>query len=325
MGERERLRPTGRRPMTDGNPRVSIGLPVFNGERHLVRAVDSLLGQDYSNFELIISDNASTDATADICADYLRRDGRIRYYRNEMNVGALKNFNRTLHLASGEYFKWAAHDDWCAPEFLGRCVAVLDEDPRTVLCFSEMGVADDRGEVFRWVREDLDGAASPSARERVHAVAWLLHDCTSPVFGLMRTAPLRRIGGLPNVPELDRVLVGQLSVLGSIRQIPEVLFFHHGPAGHPRRNQWLWMDPSNARRIKAATPRIIAAYVSAVWRSDLNPLDKSYLTGDILVAFGARRTRSKLRRLRGKRSIAQAPPTKRTNQESPDGDGRGRR
>ena len=127
--------------MTQPTPRVSIGLPVYNGERFLARAIDSLLAQDFVDFELVISDNASTDGTGEISRDYAARDPRIRYHRNERNIGAVGNFNRTLDLASGEYFKWAAHDDWCAPQFLGRCVEVLDDDPSTVLCFTAMGVA----------------------------------------------------------------------------------------------------------------------------------------------------------------------------------------
>jgi glycosyltransferase involved in cell wall biosynthesis len=300
--------------VTARDPRVTVGLPVFNGERHLPRALDSLLAQDFEDFELVISDNASTDATPEICADYAGRDGRLRYYRNEVNLGAVKNFNRTLQLARGDYFKWAAHDDWCAPQFLGRCVAELDGDPSTVLCFTEMAVADHEGKVFRYVRENLAGATSASARERFHSVVWSLSDCTGPVFGLLRTSVLRQIGGLRNAPELDRVLIGELSVVGRIRQIPEPLFFHIGPPGHPRRNQWLWLDPSNAGRIKVATLRITGIHLAAVWRSNLGVLDKASMTGDVIVAFVINRTRSKLGKVRRRRttSVATAGRDRRT-------------
>jgi glycosyltransferase involved in cell wall biosynthesis len=141
--------------VSERTPRVSIGLPVFNGERYLARALDSLVAQDFEDFELIISDNASTDGTSEICQEYAGRDRRINVHRNERNIGAVGNFNRTLQLSSGDYFKWAAHDDWCAPEFLSRCVEVLDEDPSMILCFTAMGVADAEGRVFRVQREDL--------------------------------------------------------------------------------------------------------------------------------------------------------------------------
>jgi glycosyltransferase involved in cell wall biosynthesis len=288
-------------------PRVSVGLPVFNGERYLARALDSLIGQDFEDFELIISDNASTDGTSEICQDYAGRDRRIRYHRNGRNIGAVGNFNRTLHLASGEYFKWAAHDDWCAPEFLSRCVEALDDDASTVLCFTAMGVADEEGNVFRVQREDLDGAASAHPRTRFHAMLWSLVDCTGPVFGLMRSITLRshRVV-LPNAPELDRILIGELSLLGRIRQLPDVLFFHHGPPGHPRRDQWTWMDPANVKRIRAATVRITSRHAAALWRSPLGVVDKVSLTTDLLVSFGVRRTRSKIRKLRKRRKAVAA-------------------
>src|SRR5215469_16516475 len=113
-------------------PRVSIGLPVWNGEKYIRSAVDSILRQDYTDFELIISDNASTDATQDICREYAAKDPRIRYYRNEKNIGASANFNRLVELARGELFKWATHDDIHMPGFLGRCIEIIDQAPSTV-------------------------------------------------------------------------------------------------------------------------------------------------------------------------------------------------
>ena len=100
------------------HPRVSIGLPVYNGELFLENALDSILSQTYSDFELIISDNASDDKTEEICRSYAARDKRVRYSRNAHNLGAAPNYNRVYHLARGRYFKWASHDDVLAPEFL---------------------------------------------------------------------------------------------------------------------------------------------------------------------------------------------------------------
>ena len=98
-------------------PRVTVGLPVFNGENYLAEALDSLLTQSFENFLLIISDNASTDSTQKICTDYSAKDPRIRYVRLDTNVGAAENYNRLVDVAEGDYFKWAAHDDNCRPEF----------------------------------------------------------------------------------------------------------------------------------------------------------------------------------------------------------------
>lgn len=103
--------------MSKIRPKVSVGLPVYNGEKYLPQAIKSLLAQTFAEFELIICDNASTDRTQEISRTFTKRDQRIRYHRNPNNLGAAANFNLSFRLSSGEYFKWAA-DDLCAPEFL---------------------------------------------------------------------------------------------------------------------------------------------------------------------------------------------------------------
>ena len=128
-----------------GVPFVSIGLPVFNGEKYLESALDSLLSQDYPNFELIISDNASTDRTAQICARYAERDTRIRYYRNASNLGAEENFNHVFRLSRGDYFMWAAHDDLWHTTYVTRCLEGLMEDRNIVLCASTVQFIDEFG------------------------------------------------------------------------------------------------------------------------------------------------------------------------------------
>src|SRR5262245_45018612 len=106
--------------MANATPRVSIGLPIFNGEKYVAQAFDSILAQTYADFELIISDNASTDQTEAICQAYANRDRRIRYYRNNRNLGAAANYNRVFDLSTGVYFKWAAHDDIVLPTFVTK-------------------------------------------------------------------------------------------------------------------------------------------------------------------------------------------------------------
>lgn len=114
----------------DVAPRVSIGLPVYNGQQYLRQALDSLLAQTFHTFEVIISDNASNDATPEICRDYAACDPRIRYVRHDVNRGAAWNFNYVFGLARGVYFKWHAHDDMLEPTFLEQCVTILDHDRR---------------------------------------------------------------------------------------------------------------------------------------------------------------------------------------------------
>ena len=131
--------------MTSNQPRLSIGLPVYNGEKFLKEAIDSLLAQTFEDFELIISDNASTDKTEEICRAYAEKDQRIRYYRNDKNIGCARNFDRVFKLSSGEYFKWAAYDDLHAPDFIEKCVEVLDQDPTIILCHSQTYFIDEEG------------------------------------------------------------------------------------------------------------------------------------------------------------------------------------
>src|SRR4051812_44240337 len=105
--------------MTEHTPLVSIGLPVYNGEKYIAEAIESLLSQDYTNIEIIISDNASTDNTPQICQQYQHKNPRIRYFRNDTNIGASNNFNRTFELSKGEFFMWAAYDDLRDQTYIG--------------------------------------------------------------------------------------------------------------------------------------------------------------------------------------------------------------
>src|SRR3954453_10689919 len=117
-------------------PRVTIGVPVYNGERYLARTLEALLAQTFRDFELIITDNASTDRTVQIAQDFARRDARIRYFRADCNRGVVQNFNWCIELARGEYFHWHAADDLCEPTLIEKCVAVLDADPSVVVAFA---------------------------------------------------------------------------------------------------------------------------------------------------------------------------------------------
>src|ERR1700758_5314726 len=115
------------------SPSLTIGMPIYNAERFLAKTLDCFLRQTFTDFELIISDNASTDSTEEICHEYARRDRRIRYFRNEKNMGAGWNFRRVYSMATGKYYKQAAHDDFIEPTFLERCIAALEADPGLAL------------------------------------------------------------------------------------------------------------------------------------------------------------------------------------------------
>ena len=131
--------------MDPKTPHVSVGMPVYNGERYIAQAIESILSQTFPDFELIICDNASTDATEGMCLEYAAEDPRVRYYRNDRNRGAAWNHNRVVELARGEYFRWQCHDDYCDATLLERCLAVLHGDPSVVLCYPQFVRVDEQG------------------------------------------------------------------------------------------------------------------------------------------------------------------------------------
>jgi glycosyltransferase involved in cell wall biosynthesis len=147
---------------------VSIGLPVYNGERYLAQALDSLLSQSHENLEILIADNASTDASEAICRDFAARDPRIAYHRHPRNLGAAANYNFVFRRARGAYFRWAAHDDICMPRLVERCVAALEAaGPSAVLAYPRTRLIDAEGRVLR----DYDDRSRAAGRRRESACA----------------------------------------------------------------------------------------------------------------------------------------------------------
>jgi glycosyltransferase involved in cell wall biosynthesis len=239
-------------------PRVSVGLPVWNGEKYLRLALDSILRQDYTDFELIISDNASTDATQNICREYAAKDPRIRYYRNEKNIGASGNFNRVFELAQGEFFKWSAHDDVHLPGFLRRCTEVIDQAPKTVVLVApKTETVDEYGKIIDTPVESLD-TRRPRPHQRVEDVLRKVFWATAQ-FGLFRTDALRRTHLIQPFFAADNVLLVEIALIGEIWELPETLFqrrLHPGMstmANKHWRDLQNWFDPSQ-RGLKRFIP-----------------------------------------------------------------------
>lgn len=204
-------------------PRVSIGMPLYNAERYLDQAFVSLLEQDYTDFEIVVCDNASTDRTWEICQRYAAADPRVRLHRNEVNQGAAYNYNRVVELARGELFRWAAYDDWCAPQLLGRCVAALDAGgPQVVLAYPQTQLIDEHGTVIGPHPDRMDLRDLRSWR-RVAKVANRFTLC-NPVFGVVRTEVLRRTGLIRPWPSSDVTLLAELAALGQFHEVPAPLF-----------------------------------------------------------------------------------------------------
>jgi glycosyltransferase involved in cell wall biosynthesis len=219
--------------MSNGKPRVSIGMPVHNSEKYLRAALDAILAQTYTDFELIISDNASSDCTAEICKSYAAKDPRIKYFSNAHNLGANPNINKSFELSCGEYFKWAFYDDLVAPDFLAKCVEVLDQNPEVVLCVPKANIIDENGK-FLGVHEYRADTTLSKPHLRFRNVV-LNSDSGWEIFGLIRANTLSKTALHASYPGSDLVLIAELTLHGRFHILPDALSY---PRVHAEQ---LWM------------------------------------------------------------------------------------
>jgi glycosyltransferase involved in cell wall biosynthesis len=259
-------------------PLLSIGLAVYNAERYLKTSAESLLAQTFTDFELIISDNASTDSTGDICRELAARDGRVRYFRNEKNMGAAFNFNRAFHLSRGKYFKFAAYDDLYAPRYLEACLGLLEAEPGAVLVHSKYVDIDSEGKLMRSFESDPRYSASDPAK-RFFYLTCANHACVH-IFGIMRREVLADGPLIGSYVGSDRALLAELSLKGPFLDVQEPLFLHRE---HPERStraipdirrRTVWFDSSQAGKVALPALRLFSEYAKSLWRSRLGIGDK---------------------------------------------------
>jgi glycosyltransferase involved in cell wall biosynthesis len=280
------------------SPLVSIGLPVRNGERFLAQALDSLRSQTLQDFELIISDNASTDGTADICLDYAAREARIRYIRQPSNIGGPRNWNFVALEARGRYFKWASADDFCDPRMLEKCVAVLSADPSVVLCYGRACIVDEETGKHRPFTHDFCALDSRPS-ERLKTVLRSLVLTGNAQQGVIRLEVLRRTTLEPLYPQGDMVLMAELALRGRFVLLPDILFYRRlGPRTWSVRLQpaeWqAFHYPDSPARLRLDRLRFHVGYFKAVLRAPISasekvrtlPLVARRATGDLLRAMG---------------------------------------
>jgi glycosyltransferase involved in cell wall biosynthesis len=292
------------------SPRVSVCVPVYNGEVFLGQALDSILAQTYRDFELIVSDNASTDSTGEICTQYAARDARIRYFRNERNIGANPNFNRLVRLAGAPFFKLANADDLCHPELLARCVPVLDRHPEVVLCYARTRLIDAQGNSLGDYDDGLD-LRWPSAPARFRAAVERTA-LVNVLQGVIRTDVLQKTSLMASYPGADVLLVAELALRGEFCEIPERLFFRrmHATASSSLRmwhERQAFIDPAVSPTHSLRTSKEHLGYLSALLRTPLTPRDRLALSYWVVRSVvGSRRSlgrelfhlmRSSLRRL----------------------------
>jgi len=257
--------------MMSKTPLVSVGVPVYNGERFLGQTLDSILAQTFKDFELLISDNASSDRTEDICRKYAKKDTRIRYVRNATNVGSAKNYDNLLWLSSGRYFRWAPADDLFAPTSLERCVAVLEANDDVVLCYPKTILIDENGNTIAPYEDRLD-LRSTNVSDRFRLA--LKVGRVNAIYGLMRSDALKSIAPMGNYPNADGDLLIELCLYGRFFEIPEALFFrrmHAGAYSSIATLQGLqsFLDPRTSGKLEFNHWRRILMHSRAVWRAPL--------------------------------------------------------
>ena len=254
--------------MSSQSPRVSFGLPVRNGEDSISKCIDSILVQDYADFELVICDNLSTDRTLEILSDYANQDKRIRVEKNDVNVGLVGNFNRVFSRTTGEYFRWIGSDDWLEPGYASKCIKALDDNPTAVVATTYFGLHHEDGGV------DFHEYAGefPDSEDAARRVARMLYFFRSgagiyePTYAMIRRQRLVDAGCFEIHRNQDWLLSFELSLAGPLINIPECLFhrtwpkvlssahYEHLAELYPDRKQLL--QPSGLRLMDAFNRRV---------------------------------------------------------------------
>lgn len=280
-------------------PTVTIGMPVFNGQNFVGNAIESLLAQTFTDFELIISDNGSTDRTQQICERYASQDSRIQYVRHNNNVGAIINFNSLVSLARGHYFKWAAHDDLCEPTYLQRCVAILDSRPEVAWCHSDSDMIDTEGKSWRdrMPADDEEIEIDASGNRRWAGLPRANHNASRPSkrfagvllgtrwcvdsYGLIRMNVLRKTGLYPSIYGSEKVLIGELSLYGQTHQVPQYLFkqrIHAAASAYQDDSTALqqFVGARNRKPFASTRLALLRAHLKVVHRSEISIGEKIF-------------------------------------------------
>jgi len=284
-------------------PRVSVGMPVFNGARYIEEAVRSVLAQTYEDWELIISDNGSTDETVAIAKRLAAEDPRIRVFLHDRNRGAAWNYNQVFRLGRGEYFRWAPADDRMAPSYIEQCVAVLDIEPKAVLCYPRTRLIGAAGETIGEYEDRMQLQAQQPWRRATQFI--LRIGLCNAVLGLHRRETLLGTRLIQPFVGSDAVLLLESVLAGTVLEVPAPLFDRrvHPAASHEanrsREDLERWFNPSG--RIRTRVPmglRLLGGYLDAVFRAELPRWERLLAAVAVSACFGYRRLRNAVGRWR---------------------------
>jgi len=280
------------------HPIVSVGLPVYNGGKYLAEAIESILTQDFEEFELIISDNASTDDTRDICEKYQRQDRRIRYFRFHKNLGAAKNYLNVLGLSTGSFFMWASHDDLHERSFIRRCLETIQDDPSIALVYPQTKLFNSDSQ-FMGVAKDYVKADQDNPAERFCHLIWEIGLCNM-FYGLFRSDIIKEIESFYKILIGDNLCLAEIALAGKIIQIPEPLFIRRFTRNYnyksPDERYLQIMGEANTELynrfynegISFPHCQFTYANLELVYNSHLKPSQKNLLMQEVLKCFKTR-------------------------------------
>jgi len=262
--------------MSKSPPRVSFGLPVRNGQQTVRRCLESILAQDFQDFEVVVSDNASTDETRAILEEYAARDPRVRLFENPENIGQIANVNRVFELSEGEYFRWIGSDDWLEPQYARRCVETLDNDRSAIAVTTYFRTHDDEGGSFY---EEYQGERLESERpeQRFARMLWFFHGGDrkyDPLYSMMRREVLGRTALIRMMACADWMLAAELSLLGRFLHVPECLSHRRKPyetlsnrARHPTLMRRY--HPTRYAELPSSPGRLLGVLLSVIQSAEL--------------------------------------------------------
>jgi glycosyltransferase involved in cell wall biosynthesis len=278
-------------------PLVSIGVPVYNGADYLPDTLTALLGQSWRDLEVVISDNLSTDGTSEICRKFASANARVRYHRTERLLPPAENHNRTFELSTGQYFKWAAHDDLCGPEFVEQCVRVLEADPSVVLCYPHATIIDEDGRSLMPYSYSIS-TGDPRASRRFGSLVCADHRFHGAfeIYGVIRSDALRSIPPMGNYARGDSLILARLALLGRFHELEQVMFYSRDHASRSvrtlparkantrtRLSRFIgvgplppveWWDPSRRDKLNFPEWRVLKEYAISVERAPIPRSEK---------------------------------------------------
>jgi len=261
------------------SPRITVGIPVYNGERFLALALESLLSQTVGDMVILVGDNASTDATADIAREYAARDARVRHVRHAANLGAARNYSVLCQMADTEFFRWLAADDCSGPGFHEACLEALAEHPDAALAYPRVIMIDAEG---RHLEEYDEGLHLPQERpsERFFTVLRRLR-LVNALYGVARTSVVKRTRLLGSYRGSDIVFLAELSLHGKIIEIPAPLMLRrmHGESytSMTPAQQRAFNNPGRSRKLELYFWRHLVEYLLAVARAPLSARERARL------------------------------------------------